>query len=405
MMYTDSPTSLVLLVNNFPPEIDGVGDYVRCLSAEAMRQGVSVEILCRDKEAIHLLAEEKGWTNVHPILTGWSKKDLGLVVEFMEKRPGALLNLHYVPFTFQKKGLPFQMLWFGMKLAGMQLPFYVTFHEVSVRMSLDKPQRIPLALGQRFIANCLALMSRKSFTSIGLYHQYFWPFLRQKVERIPIGSNIPLIPQTSQYRSQLRSQFADEDSCLLSFFGRNPRKIELALGMLQELDTLSVSASLLLIGDFSAEWQVKLKEKATSMGLADRVHLTGYLPADEIYAHLSAADIYLGMFESGICLKSGTIAAALGAGLAIVGTQGDMTDPFFKTGQNCLLVKNLEVAEFAKAIASLWVNPSSLERIGKGAKASFQEELSWEITWQKYAKTMSTWSASPALTTISEPGS
>ncbi|MEO1451560.1 MAG: glycosyltransferase family 4 protein, partial [Bacteroidota bacterium] len=346
------------------------------------------DILCPQNERIEALAKSEGWDYVHPILKGWGMAELKKIMRFMQDRPDATLNLHYVPYSFQKKGLPFQMLWLGAILGLKGIPLYTTFHEVSVRYRWRKPQRIPLAWGQRFIANFLAWVSKGSFTSIGLYHRYFFPFTRRRVRRIPIGSNIPMMPQTDNFRRKLRANFADEGTCLLSFFGRNPRKVGIALETLTQLDEQGVKASLLLIGGFSEEWKDKLKSKASSLGVAERIHFTGYLPAEDIYAHLQATDIYLGMFEEGICLKSGTIAAALGAGLAIVGTHGDMTDPFFHSGENCLLVNELKPEAFTVAIRKIWQSPDALLRISQGARRAFQQDLTWEVTWERYAQTM-----------------
>ena len=129
---------------------------------------------------------------------------------------------------------------------------------------------------------------------------------------------------------------------------------------------------------------------AQAQATEEAIAFTGYLSANEAIQQLRDASIYLGLMEdTGITLKSGSVAAAYCAGLPVIGTVGDMTDTyFFKHNQNCILVNN-DPEQIAGAIQQLSQDKKQMTRLAQAARDSFDQWLSWPALYRQYNQSAS----------------
>jgi glycosyltransferase involved in cell wall biosynthesis len=80
----------------------------------------------------------------------------------------------------------------------------------------------------------------------------------------------------------------------------------------------------------------------------------GRLEAGALAECLSAADVYLAPFADGVSSRRTTLMAALQHGLAVVGTDGPMTDQAMRAAHDALTLTPVSDAEaFAEATANL----------------------------------------------------
>ena len=151
-----------------------------------------------------------------------------------------------------------------------------------------------------------------------------WPALNDHVVEIPIGSNVTRAPiARDEARSAIRERLSSvKDAPLIVFFGfLHPVKrltglIEAAAGLRAEHPDLHVvimggGESHSVTSNAAARLREHLMRAATSLGVADRVLVTGYLPAAEVSRMLLAADAAVFPFDDGVTLKSSSLLAAL----------------------------------------------------------------------------------------------
>ncbi len=151
---------------------------------------------------------------------------------------------------------------------------------------------------------------------------------------IPIGSNIdPRLPDGYD-RDAWRARWgAGPDDLLLCFFGFvNDRKgvdtLLHALDLLASDAQHAVNPSLLFIGGqtgasdpTNVAYLAQIEALIAELDLEDRVHWTGYVPAEEVSASFVAADLCVLPFRDGVSFLHGTFHAALAHGVPIVTTR------------------------------------------------------------------------------------
>lgn len=126
----------------------------------------------------------------------------------------------------------------------------------------------------------------------------------------------------------------------------------------------------------------------TELALGDCVHITGRLPAAEVFAHLRAADLLV-LLDSdpygGVSTKSTSLAAAFGAGIPILGNRGRLTDPLLRHGENIHLVDSLEVGEVTRAVSRLANDRELRQRLARGSRETYRLHLAWDVLGARYA--------------------
>lgn len=267
----------------------------------------------------------------------------------------------------------------------------VTFHDLKV------PYLFPKAgPARRWVVDELARQSDAAITT----NREDFEALQQRmggIDRspalIPIGSNIdPRLPDGYD-RDAWRARWdADPSDLLLCFFGFvNDRKGVDTL--LQALDLLAsdaqhaVNPSLLFIGGqtgasdpTNVAYLAHIRALIAELDLEDRVHWTGYVPAEEVTASFEAADLCVLPYRDGVSFLHGTFHAALAHGAPILTTRPRLSLPELVDGGNVLLAPPEQPVALAEAITELAGEPGLRRRLGEGAKI-----LSEQFRWEKIA--------------------
>jgi glycosyltransferase involved in cell wall biosynthesis len=116
------------------------------------------------------------------------------------------------------------------------------------------------------------------------------------------------------------------------------------------------------------------------LGLAERVHYTGYVPGTEVSAAFDAVDLCVLPYVDGISFHHGTLMAALAHGRPIISTLPQVELPELVHGGNVWLVPPEDPDALAAAITTLATDPERRQRLARGAT-----ELADEFTWPRIA--------------------
>ncbi|MGH8335479.1 MAG: glycosyltransferase family 4 protein, partial [Gammaproteobacteria bacterium] len=122
--------------------------------------------------------------------------------------------------------------------------------------------------------------------------------------------------------------------------------------------------------------QGELTQLARELGLADHVRFLGYLPQDEAYPHLAAADVLALPFRSDpgpVVIPEG-----LGLGVPIIACAVDGIAELVKAGDAVRLVPPDDHDSLADALNEVLDNPALAERMSRDGRRLYEEKFRLE---------------------------
>lgn len=181
-----------------------------------------------------------------------------------------------------------------------------------------------------------------------------------KVRQIPMGVSKPItIPSISA--AGLRTRYRQGSGPLLLFVGRIVREkgVADAIKAVALLAPRLPDITAVLVGD--GPDRPAMEELARNLGIAGRVTFAGWREADEVQAHLAAADIFVGpsKFEG----QGLVFAEALQAGLPVVATAVGGIPDVVRHEETGLLVPVEAPEAIAAAVERLVGAPSLVRRL------------------------------------------
>ncbi len=361
--------NLLFITNRLPPAIDGVGDYTFNLSREFARQGHSVSIVCR-----YGGVECEG-VNIYPIIERWDSSALLQIERIIALERVDIALLQYVPHGFHPKGLPFEMIGVvrGVKRCGVKL--FIFAHEVYIPFWSRSLKRNAAMLMMRYISGQILSQSDYLATSISYYRDMIRRVVGQgrDVGVIPIVSNVPRSMMSPEQMSMLRSRIAADDELIVSFFGL--RDIKNSISALEELKCRGVKIRVVLIG--------KMPHNLPS-DLPSDIFKTGVLDMDQIDDYLRATDILIlpQCNKQGVSFKSGALAAAQSAAIAVVTAKGVLTDEQMVDRESVVFVDFSNQQSILEGVTYL-LSRERRSRVGANA-VQLLCGRDWESTYRGY---------------------
>jgi glycosyltransferase involved in cell wall biosynthesis len=185
-----------------------------------------------------------------------------------------------------------------------------------------------------------------------------------------------------------------EDAVVLAFFGfLHPVKgLETLLAAFQALRQRYPRARLLLLGGVESlalrgeraqHYRTQVETLITEAGLCEAVHITGYLPDEEVSHWLCASNIGVLPFNHGVSLKSGSLLTLLEHGLPVVATHHDPPEPLLAHTPAVRLVPPRDSAGLARALETLLNEPEAWPHLGALAR-TFALDFSWQSIIQRH---------------------
>lgn len=179
---------------------DGVGDYTRIFCAKLIRKGHDVKMLSiSDKGTSSILVEaqyENG-TNIDvlriPNSLDWSEGQKIATVFIADFSPDWLC-LQYVPFSFDKRGLPFKLA-DRLKTLGGDRKWYIMFHELWLGMDRESSIKYRLwGVVQKLLI--ISLYKKLKPIIVNTQSQLYFRQLKSlnfDVNILPLFGNVPVI--------------------------------------------------------------------------------------------------------------------------------------------------------------------------------------------------------------------
>ena len=202
---------------------------------------------------------------------------------------------------------------------------------------------------------------------------------------IAIGSNITVHPTNHIEIGEIRQGLGlDSEDVLLGYFGfLNESKG--ADTLIEALAGLDGRFHLVFIGGQTGAsdsanneaFLAGLRAQIEALGVAERLHWTGFLSDAHVSAHLQAADMLVMPYKDGASLRRGTLMAALAHGRPLITTTPTTPTPQLDAGENCCLVPVDDVGALQTAVQTLTNNAELCKKLGQGA-AQLAKQFSWE---------------------------
>jgi glycosyltransferase involved in cell wall biosynthesis len=370
---------VLLITGEFPPMQGGVGDYTREIGL-ALR-----ELDCE----VHVATSTQGRPvpdlTVHPLIEHWNWGCWGTLLHLIRCHQPDVVHIQYQAAAYaMHPAINFLPRRLG-RLRANHAQSVVTFHDLKVPYLFPKAGRL-----RRWVVNELARSSDAAITTNAEDFDSLRRELTSPPALIPIGSNItPSLP-SGYDRDTIRARWdVGPEDLLLGFFGFiNDRKgVDALLHALQ----LRVSEAgvpenpqLLFIGGrtgasdpTNVAYLTRIEALIAELGLGDRVHWTGYVPAEEVSASFLACDLCVLPYRDGVSFLHGTFHAALAHGVPIITTQPRVHVPELVDCENIYLVPREDPQALANAIHRLAADPDLRRKLGTGA-GRLSERFHWD---------------------------
>jgi glycosyltransferase involved in cell wall biosynthesis len=276
-----------------------------------------------------------------------------------------VLVVPYNPFMWGRWGFAPRLLADVASVRARRLRPQVVLvvHEPYVPM--HDARSLVMGAWQRFQLASLLLLADRRFASIER-----WAGLLGRLRptrHLPSGSNVP---DARDERSVVRSELGLGDGLAVA---------TLSTGHPSHL-TAYVEASLARLAEAGIEvvfLQLGAGSSEVAVPDAFRVIRPGRLPAERLGALLAAADVMLTPFVDGVSTRRGSFVAGLCEAVAVVGTDGELTDSML-LGRGLELVVVGDAAPFADRVLAVATDNARRAAAASAGRKLFEAELTWD---------------------------
>jgi hypothetical protein len=311
----------MFLCSSLDPGKDGVGDYTRKIVAELIKNKHDVIIVsCNEKhtDADRIEIQDEGGVKINVYRLSakntWKqrfKKIQGYLDDFQPQ----WVSLQYVPYAFQPKGLPIEMV-YSVKSLKFTAKVHIMFHEIWQGESIESTFKDKIVgFVQRKLAFKLIKFTKAAHvTTTNDYYKNCFAKRNISAKRIPVFSNMPLGSVIGYYvLNTLPKEVVNKDKYIFGvFFGGFHGHQDLA-GNLKTLAAnikSQVGKELVIthIGR-SGGIEQQIKEIKSATGL--KCFVLGEWNEQDVADYLQYADVGLSNNPKVLYEKSGSIAALL----------------------------------------------------------------------------------------------
>lgn len=312
--------NILFVTNNFPPVVDGVGDYTYKLSQALIKYGAEVSILCSNNPDIiknkQVFKAEK--IKVFPIIEAWDNQGVKAIENIFKNKKYDYISLQYVPFAFQKKGLPLHLSE-NLKKLFPTVNWHIMFHELWVGMEKGATIKSKLHgyMQKRLIHNMIKKLKPLLINTQCKLYKHQLGQLGYDTEILPLFSNIlrdQTIPKPIEDEKEKKKM-------VLAIFGSIHFGAPVASFVGELLDLLEsdtnqfANVKFVFIGNcgsFIEEWTSVLKKNDIEF------EITGKLSEYNIGNYLRHVDFGITTTPYILVEKSGTVAAMLEHDLNVI---------------------------------------------------------------------------------------
>lgn len=364
---------ILFIANNFPPIVDGVGDYTYNIAKQFSEHGHEVYVICKKNPKINT---EICRMAVLPIVDKWDFDCYKLIIRFIKEKKIDFVSLQYVPHGFHPKGLSFPIIKLTKEIKKSNTKLFTFFHEVSVEKEKGNIRRTLLSIVMQYISKKIIENSDYVATSIEYYRNMMIKLVPYKeiIPLIPIASNIPETKISEKELFDLKKKIAPSNEIIISFFGI--RNIQISIDAIVELKKEGYKIKVLLIGKTSNNLPLNLPKDTIK---------TGILNIEDIDKYFKLSDIFIlpAGVKSGCAFKSGSLATAIQNSIPIISNKGIMTSNCLQNKVNIMFANITDKNSIKENIKELIENPLLYNEI-KHNMTLLKYRLTWEHTYRQY---------------------
>ncbi|MBC7251384.1 MAG: glycosyltransferase family 4 protein [Anaerolineae bacterium] len=371
---------VLLITGEFPPMQGGVGDFTHELGKALVALGCQVSVITSTKAGSR---RQMNGIEVFPVIEQWNWRCWGAILRLVRELAPDVVNIQYQTAAYGMHPainlLPRRLRWESQRPR-----LVITYHDLREPYLFPKAGPLRRWITYEPARQCDAVIVTDPEDASRITQHA----LRiTRLARIPIGSNIAPTPPRDYDRDAWRARWGVGPSdLLLAYFGflNASKGGETLIRALGKVVAHGMPVNLLMIGGqvgssdpTNVAYLNKVKALITELKLDERVHWTGYTPAEEVSANLLAADICVLPYRDGASFRRGSFMAALAHGCAIISTKPRGPVPELRDGENIILVPPDEPTALARAITRLAQNTELRQQLGKGA-ADLAQHFTWE---------------------------
>lgn len=313
---------ILFICGSLEPGRDGVGDYSRRLAGELIKNGHSISILALYDNKVRVVLKEfqEAEGNIISVLRIPNNEEVkmrfSIAEQFITDFDPEWLSLQYVPFSFQKKGLPFGLTNKLTKI-GLGRKWHIMFHELWVEPVNNK--RRLLGFLQKNLIKSLSynLWPQVTHTSVPIYKKRL-SSIGIMANELNLFSNIALVSKKEKTESDKVN--LSNEIIKICFFSQITDRKEIFLFLNQLVDNLTrknIKFEIILLGgneNSMNNFSLKLEENPKLVG---RIMRTGHLNEEQISLILQHCQLGISPVPRHFLGKSGSAIAFLTHGVAI----------------------------------------------------------------------------------------
>ena len=240
-------------------------------------------------------------------------------------------------------------------------PSYLRFEPLTFRRLTASLERRALTLATRVVAVSSPLAAEARLLGA------------TGVTVLPNGANPDAFTPSSGTAGEARKRLGLRDVPTIGWAGiiRDWHGLELVLDALRTLP----GVQLLVIGDGPA--RTAFAARAGSLGLADRVVVTGRVPHAEMARSLAALDVAVVADERTGIASPMKLLEYMGMGLAVVAPDAPNIRDIVTPDVDGVLFRAGDADDLARAFAALIGQPEMRQRLGRQARVRIERERNW----------------------------
>jgi glycosyltransferase involved in cell wall biosynthesis len=349
-----SPLRIAIAGRAATGEVDGIRDHAHNLAATLRtRAGVAVRMCERRPDGT------------------WSSDDGGEDPDLAGAVQGCdALLLQYNPFLYGRWGvapwLPAQLR--ALRRRGVRVAVMV--HETAV--PLRRMRGTAMGAWQRGQLRAVVACADVALVSIEPWAARIAAFRpRRPVRHLPVGSNLPDMRHMRAV-SRARLGLGVDDIAVATLSTGHPS--HLVEPVREACNALADSG-----------WNVTLLRLGAGAspvgGLRDSVRVLrpGRQPLAALAVDLAAADLALMPYVDGVSTRRTGLMAALQHGVAVVGSDGPLTDGSLRESGAVSLVANGSAEAMARGAVGLTADPRAQRRLGGAGRRLYDEHFDWSV--------------------------
>jgi glycosyltransferase involved in cell wall biosynthesis len=370
-----------LVTGEYSPQQGGLGDFTRELGRALIDLDHEVCVITTKQSGAVL--DEADPIILERVIDSWGPGCWSQIGDIVRRRDLDVINVQYEPAAYGMQiGVNFLPGRWARRL--VKQPIVTTFHDLLVPYLFPKAGRLRWKVVEYLARHSDQVIVTNEEDRLTLSN--LQPPI-SSLHLIPIGSNIDpaqasdLNPATERQCWGVRA-----DESLIGYFGflNLSKGGEVLMRALKILVDEGLPIKLLLIGGrtgssdpTNAEYAAQVDRLIESLGLHDRVIVTGYLESREVSRALLACEVCVLPYLDGASLRRGSLMAAIAHGRAIVTTQPALPITGLVHDESALFVPTNDPIALAQAVQQLITDRARRARLEAGAREAAQL-FSWD---------------------------